>query len=68
MLRERMNSSGHLQLDSNEIVAVYELNTEGASPGSSGDYNDAVVLIEVSPVQEKIVTRGEERHYIYCGN
>lgn len=65
MLQERMNEEGVLQLDQNEVVAVYELNTVGADPNGSGDYNDAVVLIEVTQ-QEEIVTKGPDRHFLYC--
>lgn len=65
MLQDRMTEEGVLQLDSNEVVAVYELNTVGADPNGSGDYNDAVVLIEVNQ-QEQVVTKSDERHFLYC--
>jgi len=65
MLQERMNEDGELQLDNNEVVAVYELNTVNADPNGSGDYNDAVVLIEVNQ-EEQVVTKSDKRHYLYC--
>lgn len=57
VLGDRMNETGHLQLEPNEFVVVYELSCTGATPDDvdnpnkcgSGDpdYNDAVVLVTI---------------------
>ncbi|WP_435154085.1 hypothetical protein [Haladaptatus sp. DFWS20] len=56
-LGDRINDTGHLDLNSNEFVLVYELSCEDATTDDTGnpnkwgstdpDYNDAVVLVSI---------------------
>lgn len=52
ILGDRINDTGYLQLDSNEVVFLYELSEENADPEDAADnedpdYNDAVVLLTI---------------------
>jgi FlaG/FlaF family flagellin (archaellin) len=58
MLQHRLGPSGTLDLDDNEVVALYELADADAEPadapapgtGGNPDYNDGVAIIEVEPI------------------
>jgi flagellin-like protein len=73
MLGGRLDGSGTLQLDDNEVVALYELSTPGAEPedapdpgtGGNPDYNDAVAIIEVQPIPESS-TGISDSNVVYC--
>ena len=73
MLGERLDGSGTLQLDDNEVVALYELSTPGAEPedapdpesGGNPDYNDAVAIIEVQPIPGSD-TNTSDANVVYC--
>jgi len=62
---------GELNLDDNDVVALYELNDEDAKPedapdpDSTGnpDYNDAVAIIEIEPVEGSATS---EPGVLYC--
>lgn len=73
MLGSRLDGSGTLQLDDNEVVALYELSTPDAEPADAPDpdgsgnpdYNDAVAVIEVQPVPDSD-TGTSEANVVYC--
>lgn len=61
ILQSRINpSTGELNLDENERVIIFEIN----EPANSGDFNDAVGLIEIIPTGDVEVI--ESRQTIQC--
>ncbi|UPV99802.1 hypothetical protein M0R88_14940 [Halorussus gelatinilyticus] len=62
LLQHRIDANGNLDLSDNEFVAVYELNEQS----TSGDFNDAVAIIELDPIPTYEET--DEGHTLACGN
>jgi hypothetical protein len=73
ILQDRIDASGTLHLDDNEVVALYELSTPDAQPedapdpgtGGNPDYNDGVAIIEVEPIPDG-PSRTSDDGVVYC--
>jgi len=71
ILGSQLDADGTLNLDDNDVVALYELTDPGAQPenapdpdgGGNPDYNDAVAIIEIDPVPGSATS---EPGVLYC--